>query len=416
MVKPGSIFISYRRSDSIAEAGRVYDKLVEAFGSERIFKDVDNIPYGANFVEYLDQAVAQCDVFIPLIGRSWLTVSDAHGNRRLDDPNDFVRIEIASALKRDILVLPILIGGAIMPSQNDLPDDLKPLALRNAAQARYDPDFHSDMRRIIAKLKDLFKNRGIADTAPKRNDNKKNEGKFWTTLPGILTGIVGTVTAIGVLVAAFDQTNASPDKLFRIASTQWDTIASDNFSSNVSNWSDDEIKTADGDTADININGGKYYFDALTTDGAIFPIQGSNIEVPQSPFYIKADMKRTSDAEGCFYALTWGTAPDGQYSYRVNDAKKDYALTHYNSYSKNRNEKENVIESAPASLIQSGELNRLSVLVNDKIIYLFINEELVEQVSQEYSGEGKIGLQFSVCNDNSQVSFEVDNLEVRVPN
>lgn len=165
MGKPGSIFISYRRSDSIAEAGRVYDKLVEAFGPERIFKDVDNIPYGADFVEYLDQAVAQCDVLIPLIGRSWLAAADSHGKRRLDDPNDFVRIEIASALKRDILILPVLIGGATMPAPSDLPDNLQPLTRRNAAQARYDPDFHSDMRRIVAKLKDYFADRGITTTS-----------------------------------------------------------------------------------------------------------------------------------------------------------------------------------------------------------------------------------------------------------
>ncbi|MBE9069308.1 toll/interleukin-1 receptor domain-containing protein [Leptolyngbya cf. ectocarpi LEGE 11479] len=165
MGKPGSIFISYRRSDSIAEAGRVYDKLVEAFGSERIFKDVDNIPYGADFVEYLDQAVARCDVLIALMGRSWLTVTDSHGKRRLDDPNDFVRIEIASALKRDILVLPVLIGGATMPGPSDLPDDLQSLARRNAAQARYDPDFHSDMRRIVTKLEDYFADRGITATS-----------------------------------------------------------------------------------------------------------------------------------------------------------------------------------------------------------------------------------------------------------
>lgn len=197
----GSIFISYRRSDSIAEAGRVYDKLVEAFGSERIFKDVDNIPYGADFVDYLDQAVAQCDVLIPLIGRSWLTVADSHGNRRLDDPNDFVRIEIASALKRDILVLPVLIGGATMPGPSDLPNDLQSLARRNAAQARYDPDFHSDMRRIVAKLEGYFADRGIAttsdrsevsspkqDTAPQSQSGAKTDGILTPVVLGGLSG------------------------------------------------------------------------------------------------------------------------------------------------------------------------------------------------------------------------------------
>ncbi|MBX2863645.1 MAG: TIR domain-containing protein [Leptolyngbyaceae cyanobacterium MAG.088] len=203
MGKPGSIFISYRRSDSIAEAGRVYDELVEAFGSEQIFKDVDSIPYGADFVEYLDQAVAQCDVLIPLIGRSWLTVTDTHGNRRLDDPYDFVRIEIASALKRDILVIPILVGGATMPGPDDLPEDLKSLARRNAAQARYDPDFHDDMERIIEKLQEYFVDRGLAtklnhnvgassveSTMAHSNAGSKTDGIL---IPIILSGISGVL-------------------------------------------------------------------------------------------------------------------------------------------------------------------------------------------------------------------------------
>lgn len=162
MGQPGSIFISYRRSDSITEAGRIYDRLVEAFGAEQIFKDVDNIPYGADFVEYLDQAVSQCDVLLPLIGSTWLSTTDAQGERRLNDPNDFVRIEIESALKRDILVVPILLNGAVMPGPSDLKGDLQVLARRNAAQVRHDPDFHSDMRRLISKLEEYFVSRGLA--------------------------------------------------------------------------------------------------------------------------------------------------------------------------------------------------------------------------------------------------------------
>ena len=161
MSKPGSIFISYRRSDSITEAGRIYDRLVSAFGSEYIFKDVDNIPYGADFVDYLDQAVGQCDVFLPLIGPTWLGTTDANGNRRLDDPHDFVRIEIASALRRDILVVPLLLNGALMPGLSDLPADLQALARRNAAQVRHDPDFHNDMGRLITKLEEYFTSRNI---------------------------------------------------------------------------------------------------------------------------------------------------------------------------------------------------------------------------------------------------------------
>ncbi|MEM9267052.1 MAG: toll/interleukin-1 receptor domain-containing protein [Cyanobacteria bacterium P01_F01_bin.13] len=162
MAVTGSIFISYRRSDSITESGRVYDKLIAAFGPERVFKDVYDIPPGADFVTYLEDSVAQCDVLIPLIGQTWLTVTHPDGSRRLDDPNDFVRIEIASALaNKRTLVLPLLLNGTMMPSTQDLPESLQSLTRRNAANARQDPDFHNDMERLIDKLKEYFVSQGI---------------------------------------------------------------------------------------------------------------------------------------------------------------------------------------------------------------------------------------------------------------
>lgn len=198
MSKPGSIFISYRRSDSITEAGRIYDKLVDAFDSEHIFKDVDNIPYGADFVEYLDQAVAQCDVLLPLIGPTWLTTTNAQGQRRLGDPNDFVRIEIASALKRDILVVPLLLNGAFMPGPSDLPEDLQSLARRNAAQVRQDPDFHSDMNRLIGKINQYFVSRGISlpSEAPASSASASSVKKGNAFIvPAIMSGL-GGLTAL----------------------------------------------------------------------------------------------------------------------------------------------------------------------------------------------------------------------------
>lgn len=158
---PGAIFISYRRSDSSTESGRVYDKLVEAFGPDRVFKDVYNIPPGYDFVTYLEEAVAQCDVLMPLIGPSWLNAADAQGHRRLDDPNDFVRIEIASALSGNTLVVPTLLNGTMMPNEAALPDNLKALTRRNAVSVRQDPDFHPDMDRLIVNLEAYFESQGI---------------------------------------------------------------------------------------------------------------------------------------------------------------------------------------------------------------------------------------------------------------
>src|SRR6516164_8905268 len=106
------IFISYRRDDSAGHAGRVHDKLEGKFGRARLFMDVDTIPLGRNFVKAISEKVAQCDVLLAVIGPNWLTIRDEEGKRRLDNPNDFVRVEIGVALKRDIPVIPVLLDGA----------------------------------------------------------------------------------------------------------------------------------------------------------------------------------------------------------------------------------------------------------------------------------------------------------------
>ncbi len=147
------IFISYRRADSRKDVGRIYDRLVDAFGKENIFKDVDSIPLGKDFREVLREAVAQCDVLLAIIGRHWLDIKDENGNRRLDDPGDFVRIEIESGLQRDsCLVIPVLVDNAILPRADALPTDLRELTFKNATVVRDDPDFHNDVTRIIREL------------------------------------------------------------------------------------------------------------------------------------------------------------------------------------------------------------------------------------------------------------------------
>lgn len=147
------IFISYRRADSRKDAGRIYDRLVEAFGKENIFKDVDNIPLGKDFRGVLREAVAQCDIQLAIIGKQWLDIKDEAGNRRLDNPGDFVRIEVESALQRDsCIVIPVLVDNAPMPRADMLPPDLRELAFKNAAVVRDDPDFHNDITRIIQSL------------------------------------------------------------------------------------------------------------------------------------------------------------------------------------------------------------------------------------------------------------------------
>ena len=151
------IFISYRREDSADVTGRIYDRLVAAFGRETIFKDVDSIPMGVNFKEYLDKQVQHTRVMLAVIGPKWLTVTDSQGARRLDNPADFVRIEVEMGLQRKIPVIPLLVSGASMPRENQLPATLQNLSLQNGTHIRPDPDFHRDMDRLIKELEKIRK-------------------------------------------------------------------------------------------------------------------------------------------------------------------------------------------------------------------------------------------------------------------
>jgi TonB family protein len=143
--KLGVIFVSYRRSDSQGEAGRLFDDLVKHFGEDTVFMDVAGIEAGRDFRKAIEEGVTKCGVLLVMIGPEWLDAKDERGRRRLQDPSDFVRIETASALKRDIPVVPVLVRGAKMPSPEQLPEELKELAYRNCIElthARWKSDIH----------------------------------------------------------------------------------------------------------------------------------------------------------------------------------------------------------------------------------------------------------------------------------
>lgn len=145
------IFISYRRADSQGFTGRIYDRLAAKFGGRNVFMDVEAIEYGENFVHAIDEAVGNCDVLIAVIGREWLNLKNTGGLRRLDDPEDYVRLEIVTALKKGVRVIPALVDNAEMPMQNDLPNELRELSLLNAISLRND-SFDYDIQRLIDAL------------------------------------------------------------------------------------------------------------------------------------------------------------------------------------------------------------------------------------------------------------------------
>jgi TIR domain len=180
---PKSIFISYRRDDSAGHAGRIKDRLEREFGDScRLFMDVDAIPLGVDFTKHLTEEVANCDVLLAVIGRQWVELRDETGNRRLDQQNDYVRIEIGVALQRNIPVIPLVLGGAKMPKAELLPDDLKALSVRNSLDL-HDASFQSDLDRLVRELKRRFFPEGAGQVPPSRQpDDAEKPRPVWLRL------------------------------------------------------------------------------------------------------------------------------------------------------------------------------------------------------------------------------------------
>ena len=157
----GRVFISYRRQEASGLAGRLYERLAARLGDDQVFMDVDTIALGMDFAAVITQAVSTCEVLLAIIGPTWLTATDEDGQRRLDDPDDIVRIEIAAALERDIRVIPILVEGAVMPRRQQLPETLAALARRNALVLRHE-SFRSDADRLLAAIEPILRPPGAA--------------------------------------------------------------------------------------------------------------------------------------------------------------------------------------------------------------------------------------------------------------
>ena len=150
----GGVFISYRREDSGGFAGRIYDRLASRLGRENVFFDVDTIPPGRDFIDVLSERVGKCDALLAVIGKHWVLSADSENRRRLDDPQDFVRIEIEAALSRNVPVIPVLVDGAAMPQPKDLPDSLTKLLRRQAVEVSH-ARFNSDAERLTDALSQI---------------------------------------------------------------------------------------------------------------------------------------------------------------------------------------------------------------------------------------------------------------------
>lgn len=199
----GGVFISYRRDDSRGSAGRLYDNLSEHFGAGRVFRDLDAIQPGAVYRDVIATAIAGSDALIVVIGTNWTSARDASGQRRLENATDFVRVEIATALAQDKVVVPVLVEDAMMPTAADLPADLAALADRNAlpvSDARWD----YDVGRLISIIETLgppiaTQSRAVSAAAAPPRPVLSSERRRRAALPVLAVLVLG-ILGIGVLI------------------------------------------------------------------------------------------------------------------------------------------------------------------------------------------------------------------------
>jgi len=195
------IFLSYRRDDSGGHAGRLADDFKREFSGDQVWRDIEAIEAGADFVDAIGKAVSSCSVLLALIGPRWLEAKNPAGNRRLDDPRDFVRIEIATALERGVLVIPVLVGDAEMPAEAALPEPLRPLARRQAhelSDKRWDYDV-GQLFATLEKLPGLSRRRAPPPQSTATQAAQAAQGTKPHAMPGWARGMIGVIAAVAVL-------------------------------------------------------------------------------------------------------------------------------------------------------------------------------------------------------------------------
>ena len=206
MSRKVSVFLSYRRADAPYAAGRLADRLGERFG---LFMDIDIAP-GLHFGHALTEAVSSCDVMLVLIGRSWLDAMDDDGRRRLEDPRDWVVQEIEAALARDVIVIPVLVDGARMPTPAELPPALESLGFRQAISLRHE-SFTTDIGILITAIEQAVPTGPDAATGPARDRNVEQRlVNAWRQLRGEPDAATATRTPAAATVSAVEPASATP--------------------------------------------------------------------------------------------------------------------------------------------------------------------------------------------------------------
>lgn len=200
-----TIILSYRREDSAGVTGRIFDRLSQEFGTDRVFMDIDSMPAGVDFHDHLQEILADCGALLVVIGKSWRSQRKSQP-ARIMDPDDWVRIEVESALERGIPVVPLLIDGASLPGRDQLPESLWPLLRRNALPVDSGRDFHAQLSRLVRDLRLQLEPEAVqpaamaADPAPLSTVKYPAQPVNWQALGkwSLLLALILTLGAIAI--------------------------------------------------------------------------------------------------------------------------------------------------------------------------------------------------------------------------
>jgi len=266
------IFVSYRRQDASGEAGRLVDHLQEVFGEDSVFLDVETIEAGLDFIQAIEKALSSCSILIAMIGPHWASMKDPQGNLRLFNKDDFIRIEISAALKRDIRVIPVLVNGAMMPNPEDLPEDLQGLTRRHAQELsssrwKYDSDQLTSVLSKIIEPKPQPKPQPKPEPSPRTFIPNQPAPKSWwaKNYLWVIGGVVGFLILAGMCVP--DEPQYEPI-IENDGTTQTDLITENPDGNEIYNslLLDESIPNISGRWTGVNDLGLSYYYD-ISQDG-----------------------------------------------------------------------------------------------------------------------------------------------------
>jgi hypothetical protein len=188
-----NVFISYRRDDTSGHAGRLYDAVAERLGQGNVFMDVELKP-GVDFVDRITEVVGECRVVLVVIGPAWASPASGEGEGRIADPDDFVRLEVRTALLRsDVSVIPVLVAGARMPEPDGLPEDLRALTRLNALEVS-DLRWRYDVGRLLSALDEALAPPGAAPaTDGARTSPRARRWLLIAALPAVLVAVAAVL-------------------------------------------------------------------------------------------------------------------------------------------------------------------------------------------------------------------------------